>query len=465
MNILLIAPSSGQWRQAGRARVFHGKTFRFSLLSLLSVAAETPEGYSVRIVDEQFDEIPWEADTGLVGITCMTALAPRAYEIADEFRRRGRPVVLGGMHPTFCREEALRHADAVVAGEAEGIWAQVVEDAQNGSLQGVYQCAAACDLRGLKRPPYHLLKRGGYSTYPVLATRGCPHRCAFCSVSAFNQGVQRKRPVGEVVAEVAALPSRSFLFVDDNLTADREYAIELFQALTPLGKTWITQSSLQIAEDTELVEWQARAGCVGVFVGLETFSERNLEGVNKGFNKVDEYREAVRVLHGNGIGVEAGIVFGFDGDDAGVFARTLAMLDDLQIDLIQTSIFTPLPGTPLMESMRDRIVDRNWAHYDFHHVVFEPKGMSAESLQAGHDWVTREFYRPHRIARRLARQVAHPRGWRSFPFAAAINAAYYGRIRQWHVEGWNPDQQTSPSRRRPSDRSIVDMNLRESWIA
>ncbi len=438
MNILLIAPSSGKWQRIGRSRIFNGKTFRFSLLSLLSVAADTPEEHNVQIIDEQFDDIPWNAPVDLVGLTCMTALAPRAYEIADAFRARKVPVVLGGMHPTFCSDEALQHADAVVAGDAEGIWRQVVEDAQRGVMQGVYKTKKPRPFSGFKTPPYNLLKLGRYSTYPVQATRGCPHKCAFCSVSAFNGGVHKRRPVDEVVSDIAKIPSRKFIFVDDNLTADADYARELFQAMIPLKKLWITQSTLDIAEDEALVKLASQAGCVGLFVGLETFSERNLDHVNKSFNKVEKYREAINILHRNGIGVEAGIVFGFDGDDPEVFQRTLKLLDQLEIDLIQASIFTPLPGTPQMNVMQRRIIDPDWSNYDFHHVVFKPKGMSVAQLQAGHDWITREFYRPRRIAMRLARHALRRNGMKSLPFAAAINGAYYGRVKRWNIRGYNP---------------------------
>lgn len=463
MNILLIAPSSGRWRQIGRARFFNGRLFRFSLLSLLSVAAETPEEHTVRIIDEQFDDIPWDADVDFAGITCMTALAPRAYEIAGHFCKRGVPVVLGGMHPTLCPDEALLHADAIVIGDAEGVWGRVVRDAEAGCLSGSYCNKTSGEICGLKRPPYHLLKPGRYSMYPVQATRGCPHRCAFCAVSAFHRGAQRKRPVGEVAEEIARIPARSFIFVDDNLTADRDYALELFKELAPLRKTWIAQSALGIAEDEELTRWAARSGCIGVFVGMETFSERNLDSVDKPFNKVSQYRGAIRRLHAQGIGVEAGIVFGFDGDDPGVFARTLSLLDDLEIDLIQTSIFTPLPGTPLWTSMQDRITDRNWEHYDFHHAVFQPSGMSAEALQAGHDWVTREFYRPWRMTRRLARCAVRPSLWRSAPFAAAINGAYYGRIRRWRLQGWDPARQTPQASNAEIPGADIPGELNESW--
>ena len=441
MRLLLIAPSSGPWRHVGRRRFFTGRTFRFSLLSLLSVAAATPPGVEIRLVDEQVEDIPWAETWDLVGITCMTALAPRAYEIAAAFRARRVPVVLGGMHPTLCPDEAIRHADAVVVGDAEGIWSRVVTDAASGQMSGTYRQPVAPDLRGLNRPPRHLLNRREYATvHAVQATRGCPHRCGFCAVSAFHAHTQRRRPIEEVIAEVLEIPGRWFIFGDDNLTADREYASALFRQLEALGKRWVTQSTLAIADDPDFVRLAARAGCMGIFAGLETFTPANLDAVNKTCHRVEEYRRSIQLLHRHGIGVEAGIVFGFDHDGPEVFAHTLRLLDDLGIDLIQASIFTPLPGTPAFEAMSDRILDRNWAHYDFHHVVFEPQRMSAEALQAGHDWVTREFYRPARMARRVAQCLRRPRGWFALPFVVAINAAYYGRVRAWHINGWNPDR-------------------------
>jgi radical SAM superfamily enzyme YgiQ (UPF0313 family) len=439
MKVLLVAPASGNWRHVGRARLFNGKTFRFSLLSLLSVAAETPPGVDVEVVDEQVADIQWERHYDLVGITCMTAAAPRAYEIAAAFRGRGVPVVVGGMHPTFLAEESLQHADAVCIGDAEGVWPRIVEDARAGRLAGIYRSSGSCCLSELKPLPRGLLTRQHYGTLQtVQATRGCTHRCAFCSVSAFHEGQFRRRPVENVVKEVAGFPDRFFMFVDDNLTADAEYAKELFRALRPLDRLWISQSTLGITEDPELVRLAADSGCIGLFVGLETFSGKTLESMNKGFNKVEEYREKIRFLHAHGVGVEAGIVFGFDSDGAGVFRETLELLDDLEIDVAQVSILTPLPGTRQFNAMKPRIIDDDWSHYDFHHVVFEPVGMSARALQAGHDWVTHQFYLPRRIARRLARVAARPGGLRSLPFAAAINLAYYGRVQRWRIRGWDP---------------------------
>lgn len=442
MNLLLIAPSSGKWRHVGKNRIVNGRTFRFSLLSLLRVAAATPPDVKVTIVDEQFDDIPWDFKGDLVGITCMTALAPRAYEIAGYFRARGIPVVLGGFHPTFCSEEALRHADAIMKGEAETVWPTIIEIARAGRPQGIFSSDVPPNLAQLKSPPYHLLKSGKYSTYPVEATRGCAHKCAFCSITAFHRNQQRQRPVDAVIDEIQRISSRFFIFIDDNLIADRSYAAELLEKLIPLKKMWVTQATISVAEDLPFVKLMADAGCIGIFAGLETVSDCNLVSVSKGFNKVNEYRDATRILHEHGIGVEAGIVLGFDGDDVSVFANTLNKLDEWGIDAIQASIFTPLPGTPKYESMRERLLDKNWAHYDFHHAVFQPQGMPVESLQAGHDWLTAQFYTPWRISKRMARWARQPRGLSTLPYMAAVNLAYFGRIRLWHIQGWNPAEDT-----------------------
>ena len=439
MKVLLIAPASGKWQMVAKAKIFNGKTFRFSLLSLLSVAAETPPDVAIRIVDEQIEAIPWDADVDLVGITCMTAIAPRAYEIAEGFMKKGVPVVLGGMHPTLCPDDAAAHASAILVGDAEGVWPEIIADVQKGCLKRLYKAEIPHSLVGLKPAPRHLLDHSRYSTVNALyATRGCPHGCDFCSVSAYNKKTHRCRPVCDVIEDVSRMKERFVMFVDDNLTADRDYAKELFKALIPLNKLWVSQSTLSIADDPDFVRLAAEAGCIGLFVGLETFSEKNLTDVNKSCHRVDQYREAISLLHSHGIGVEAGIVFGFDGDGPEVFSNTLSILDDLEVDLIQASIFTPLPGTPRFREMIERIFNLNWSDYDFHNVVFQPKGMTADDLQAGHDWVTRQFYHPKRIAKRLWRHSRRPRGLSTLPYVSAINMAYYGRVSKWHIKGWDP---------------------------
>jgi radical SAM superfamily enzyme YgiQ (UPF0313 family) len=393
----------------------------------------------IQIVDEQIESIPWDDSVDLVGITCMTAVAPRAYEIASGFLLKGIPVVLGGMHPTLCPEEAIKHATAIVVGDAEGIWSRVVSDALDNRLKGIYRNKTPHSLSGLKRPPRNLLSTDSYATvHAVQATRGCPHGCEFCSVSASSGKSQRRRPISDVIDEVKRIPGRFVMFVDDNLTADKDYTIDLFKALKPLNKRWVSQSTLGIADDAEFVHLIADSGCVGLFVGLETFSEKNLKNVNKSCHRVEQYHNAIQLLHSYGIAVEAGIVFGFDGDTPDVFSNTLDIIDRLEIDAIQVSIFTPLPGTPAFEKMKARIFDKNWTHYDFHNVVFKPKKMTAGQLKAGHDWVTHEFYRPWRIARRAWRHAKRPKGMSTMVYSLALNMAYYGRVTRWGIRGYDP---------------------------
>ena len=439
MKVILIAPASGRWRKVGKRRIFNGRTFRFSMLSILSVAAATPEDVEIELIDEQVDTVPDTLDADLVGITCMTALAPRAYELAARIRAQGIPVVLGGMHPTLCAEEAVEHADAIVVGDAEDAWPKVIDDVRNGTLKKIYQGEFRRCLDHIKRPPRQLLKAHRYAAAPaVQATRGCPHGCEFCSIAAFNNNTQRYRPIADVLDDVKHIRQRFFIFVDDNLMADREYAAALFKALIPLKKLWITQSTLSVANDPELIKLASKAGCRGIFAGVETFSQSNLNAAEKSFNKVAEYKKAIRRLHRNGIAVEAGIVLGFDHDTPIVFQDALKQMDDMKIDVAQISIFTPLPGTPGARRMQSRITDHDWSHYDFHHVVFAPAGMSTSELKAGHDWITREFYRPWRIARRCWRHLLRPHGLQTMLYFAAINLAYYGRIVSWKIKGWNP---------------------------
>ncbi len=437
MRILLIAPASGRWRGLGKTRLFNGKTFRFSMLSLLSVAALTPDGHDLTLVDEQIDDVPWDQPFDLVGITVMTATAPRAYELCRGFRDRAIPVVVGGFHPTFNAGEAGRHADAVVVGPAGGAWPRLLDDAATGTLQRVYRGDPRVEIPS--NLPRHLLKTSRYvSVNTCTATLGCRNRCSFCSITAFYGGRRYQRDIADIVTHLRSFDERFFLFVDDNLTQDRDYAIRLCRAIAPLGKQWATQASVEIADDSELLDWMRRAGCVGVFIGLESFSDRALCSQHKTLKSAQFYRDAVREIHRHGMVVEAGLIFGFDTDGPEVFERTLAILDDLRVDAMQASILTPLPGTALFEEMRDRIVDLDWSHYDYKWAVFEPALMTRQDLMAGLEWINKRFYSPWRILRRLGRWMTMPSGLGRFHVPLLLNVAYWGRQFRFHVRGYNP---------------------------
>jgi radical SAM superfamily enzyme YgiQ (UPF0313 family) len=443
MKILLISPASGPWRGISRKRLFSGKMFRFSMLSLLTVAELSPDDADIRIIDEQVEPVPEDEHFDLVGITAMTAAAPRAYTLARRFRERGIPVVLGGFHATLNPEEARQHVDAVVVGCAAGAWERLIEDLRAGALKPIYRGDPQAAVP--RKLPRRLIQGSKYVTLnATYATLGCTNRCRFCAINTFHKGRRHHRPVQDVIDEVAAFDNRFFMFVDDNLTQDRDYARALLTGLAPLNKIWITQASIDIADDDNLLRLMREAGCIGIFIGLETFNDQALGDQGKGFNAPSRYREAVAKLHRHGMFVESGIVFGFDTDGPEVFRSTLAMLEDIGIDAIQASILTPLPGTPLFDDMKGRITDTDWEHYDYRHAVFTPKRMTAADLQAGADWVIRKYYSPLRILKRALRWITMPHGFRRFIYPLALNFAYYGRVKTFAIRGHDPG--TTPAR-------------------
>ena len=424
---------------------------RFSVLPLTVVAALTPCEHEVRIVDENVEPLDFDTDCDLVGITFMTALAPRAYEIAAEFRRRGRVVVSGGYHATLCPEEAAPHFDALVIGDAEGAWERLLRDVQQGKLQKLYHQAEGVmsgqsgTPAGLQTPMprrdllAHTARH--YATInAVQAGRGCRHNCRYCSVTVFHGRKYRCRPVADVVAELQTLP-RNFIFVDDNIIAEREYALELFRAMVPLRKRWVSQCSILIADDPELLREAQAAGCCGLFIGIETASDANLAAMNKQFNHTGSYATRLRKIRRAGIGVVAGMIVGMDADGPEVFNRTLRFLQETQIDAVQLNILTPLPGTPLFQDMENagRITDRNWSHYDYRHVVFQPARMTAKELQAGADWLYAQFYRLDRILWRFARAV-FAFGWMPALLGLKLGLTYRYDNRREQIIGWNPER-------------------------
>ena len=378
------------------------------MLSSLSVAAAMPPNVETRIVDEEVEAVDLGLDADLVGLSFMTFNAPRAYEIADAFRSRGTPVIAGGYHPTFMPEEAKAHADAVCIGEAEANAPQMVADFSAGRLRPFYQNGLA-DLGRLRAPDRRLVRASAYAPADaVQATRGCSSRCTFCSISSFFGHRFRARPVDQVIEELRPL-RRLLLFMDDNIAADVGYAKELFARMVPLRKRWFSQCGIGIADDDELLRLAHASGCRGLFIGLESTSDENLMAWRKISNRAGDYSRAIAKLHARGIGVIAGIVFGDDADTQETFQHTLEFLHEGRVDALQATILTPFPGTPLFESFeRDgRITDRDWGHYDFRHVVFEPKNMSADTLRLGHDWVLSRFYSRPSVASRVLRAVGY----------------------------------------------------------
>jgi radical SAM superfamily enzyme YgiQ (UPF0313 family) len=400
------------------------------MLPSLYVAASMPSFVETRIVDEELEPIDFETEADLIGISFMTYNAPRAYEIAAEFRlRRGKPVIFGGYHPTLMPEEASQHADSVCIGDAEMSMALIADDFLKGRLRPIYS-HGCFELKGLPVPDRKLLKRGSYAPVDVVqATRGCPHRCSFCSVAAFHHYGFRKRPVAEVIEEIKGL-GKYILFMDDNLIGDREYAEELFSRLIPLRRSWFSQCDIGMALDARLLGLASRSGCKGLFIGFESLSPRALRGWKKHRNAETDYSTAVKDLHGSGIAVFAGFVFGADTDTPDVFGATLQFLLESNIDALQATRLTPFPGTRLYRELdqQGRIFDKDWSHYDFNHVVFEPLHMSRETLDRGVAFVLRQFHSRSAIGRRVLRGLSYLEAMTVFGGVLPINSGFRRRL-------------------------------------
>jgi radical SAM superfamily enzyme YgiQ (UPF0313 family) len=373
-------------------------------LGMAIVAALTPPEVDVSLTDENVTSVDFEKEVDLVGITALTHTVHRAYKIADSFRTRGVKVVMGGIHPSVMPEEASQHADAVVVGEAEGIWGDVIEDFKANKLRRIYRQNRHPSLVGLPIPRRDLYDKDAYHFRNTLwATRGCPYSCSFCSVSTVFGREHRCRPVDEITKEVETFDRAKIIgFVDDNIIGNPRFAKELFCSLISYQIKWIAQCSVALASDDELLKLAAASGCIELLIGFESLSQANLTAVGKKINAVDGYEEVIRKVHAHGIASHGIFILGLDEDDVDMFERTLYFAQRMRLESAQFAWPVPYPGTALTESMdkAGRIVTKDWSQYE-DTLVLEPKKMSRETLQQKRDWVWREFYTIPSIWRRL----------------------------------------------------------------
>jgi radical SAM superfamily enzyme YgiQ (UPF0313 family) len=396
----------------------------------IHLAALTPPGYRVRVIHQQVDPVNFDTDADLIALSFFTGFAPEAYRLADEFRRRGKPVVAGGPHVTFNADEALEHVDSVVLGEAESLWAQLLEDASLGRLRGRY-IGTPQPLAGLPTPRYDLLRGNFFIQRVVQATRGCPFTCSFCTVPSINPGF-RTRPVAEVIQDIRYDRFRHWWqrkvvwFWDDNLTAKRSYIRELLTAMIPLRKWWLTQASLDIGADNALLDLMQTSGCIGIFFGIESFGAESLRDAHKPQNKIDTYQARIRALHDRGICVMAGFIAGFDGDTPASITAMARQLYETGVDVPFLSILTPYRGTPAYRRLaeEDRILpDRGWEFYNGYNVSFQPRGMSPEQLLDAHRTLWREAFSPKYSLLRVVRSFGRLR-FGAFLMCAMMNGFY-----------------------------------------
>jgi radical SAM superfamily enzyme YgiQ (UPF0313 family) len=390
-----------------------------SALTLVYLKAFTPPGFEVTLVDDFLREPPPDTDAALVGISAMGLQIARAYRLAEAYRRLGKTVVMGGQWVSLNPDQALEHCDAIVRGEAEYAWPELVEDFRSGGLRKrVYESARLHDWRDLPRMDLARLPlfraermrdpiyRDYYFQFPLLVTRGCPFACDYCSVAQFHENGYRTRPVSDVLrdlADIRAMGSRSVLFLDDNPVANRAYAKELFRAMRPLQMRWCSQCTIQIAQDEELLDLAAESGCFLLSIGFETIRQSNLSGLNKNWAKATEYAELIREIRRRGIQIVALIMLGLDDDAPEDFDRTLEFLIANKVALAKFHLPLPYPGTRFYDRMdrEGRILTRDWNEYHYGNAVIRPLRMTPETAVDKY-WATyREFFSLRSILRRF----------------------------------------------------------------
>jgi len=402
MRIKLIVPARKAewgvdfWRFKAIGELV-GKKALLAPLALPTLAALTPQDVEVILTDENVERIDFDSEVDLVGITFMTSLAPRAYEIADEFRARGIKVVLGGIHASMLPEEAAQHADSVVIGEAEETWPQLIRDFKKHRLQKFYKASSFPDL-DRPIPRWDLLKSKSYLCNMLQVGRGCPNNCDFCSVTAFNGRKYRHKPLEKVVKEIQTLQEidkdKIIFFADDNFLSIPAYSKALLKLLIPLRIKWWCQASVNRLRDDGLLKLLHDSGCEAIFVGFESVSQATLDLMNKGaVNKVEEYIQILGKVKSRGIVVFGSFIFGSDIEGEDAFERTAKFIADAGIPLAMINILTPCPGTPLYERLEKegRILHKDWWKYNAEFTCFNPK-MDLETLEQGRRWVLQQIY-------------------------------------------------------------------------
>jgi radical SAM superfamily enzyme YgiQ (UPF0313 family) len=405
MNILFIIPCRG----LGYPRIFKKRLFNLTSLTARTLLSLTPQEHNISIIDENTQNISLDSykdiDADLIGINVHTHNAERAYSIATIFREAGKTVILGGIHVSSVPEEAIQYADSIVIGEAENVWKTLLDDFKKGSLKKIYKADELCTLNNPLPPARYHGQKAIFNATTVQTSRGCPHECEFCSVSAFYGHKWRYRPVDIVIEEIKQTGSRNIFFVDDNIFASKQYARDLFTGIKKLKVSWACQAEINVATDKALLELAYSSGCKGLMIGFDSVSHSSLNEAKKNHNRVENYIAAVRNIKKAGIPVVGSFIFGFDHDDESVFDKTLAMTKKMQIDLAYFFILTPYPGTELYRKLDDqkRILHKCWTFYDCNHVVFKPKKMSATQLEQGFKRAWNEFYSVKNVISRIIR--------------------------------------------------------------
>jgi radical SAM superfamily enzyme YgiQ (UPF0313 family) len=385
--------------------IYFNRALYSPLAGLLAVAACIPDDkYEVVLTDENIETIDFDLKADLVGISAMTSYVNRGYEIADQFRAKGVPVAMGGVHPSFMPQEALQHCDAVVVGEVELVIDKLLDDLEQNAMRGTYRSEKLHPMVGVPMPRYDLLKKHRYVNKTFVQTsRGCHQGCTFCAEPLMNGLKFRYRPVDEVINEMENCGARTISINDADFFGTPDRPKEVMRALKGRGFHWQAGVTSKLAQDDRMLELAAESGCTMLSIGFESISRSTLKSVHKHVNRPENFAALVEKVHSYGIMVFGLFMFGFDGDDTSVFDETVKFNIAANYDACAYSTLTPYPGTLTWYEMKkaNRIVSFNWTKYDQGHVVYRPAQMLPDELRVGQDGAYGGFYSAASIAQRF----------------------------------------------------------------
>jgi len=401
-----------------------GKIIICPRLAFPMLASVTSEKHSIKLIDEKSNKINFSTKCDLVCISAMTNEITRGYQIADEFRRRGKKVVIGGCHVSALPEEGKKHADSIVIGEAEHIWPQVIEDFENNNLKPIYFDKNPPDMKNFPIPKRNIVN-GLIMINGVQSSRGCPNHCKYCYVGNSPHGrIYRKRTIEEVIEEIKKIKQKIIVFYDTSLTIDLNYTKNLCKALKKTNKKFIFLGNIDILNrNEELIKLSKEAGCIQWNIGFESVSQKSLDEVNKNSNTVENYIEAVKKIHNYGMYVHGFFMFGFDHDSKKIFNDTMDFIRNAEIDSADFSTLTPFPGTPVFDEMekQNRIYTKDWSKYHYQgNIVIKHNNFTVEDLNLEMKTLLKKYYSYPEIKYRLKNSLK--RGFFNFhPFLFIVD--------------------------------------------
>ncbi|KAA3621968.1 MAG: radical SAM protein [Bacteroidetes bacterium] len=422
MKLTLILPSVGKIEGEKYIRAW-----QMEPLPLAQLAALTPDDVTISFFDDRMESIDYDHPADLVAISVETYTARRAYQIASEFRRRGIPIVMGGFHASLCPDEVSDYADAVVVGEAEGVWEDVIADFKNGQLKERYQKAINFGEYDII-PDRSIYEGKNYLKITLLeAGRGCKFRCEFCSIHNVFQQRHTHRKITSIVNEIRKLknPKRLLFFVDDNICSDKEYAKELFRALVPLNIKWVGQADITMVRDEELMVIMRKSGCQGILIGMESLDKEVLKKMNKAFNASRlSPAEAIKKIHSFGLRLYLTFLFGYGNDSPEYAEKVLRFCIDNKIFMVGFNHLTPFPGTELyntLEAENRLLFEKWWLSEDYRYgmIPFETP-QDKTMIEEQSKYLRKSFYSLRSILYRMSNWI-NIKGWMMLNIYFIIN--------------------------------------------